>query len=499
MPPVNADSHAIIAVRARRARAIVLAVLVGSVAAGAAAALFYAREGLTLSHYDARAHLTVARRVFDSLTPGWRQLGGVWLPLPHLIDLPLVWSDWGYRTGFPAVGLSVLALAIGLASLSGWLVRETGSTAAALVAPAVILGNPNVLYLQSTPMTEPLLLGLSCLALVAVDRWIRDPRTPAAAWAGPALAALVLVRYEGWLVGGAFGLVAAAARWRDGVRPLMRLAAWPAAAIAAFFALSWASTGHVLVTSGFYVADNPARHNLLAALSDITRVTTDMSGPFIIACAIAGIVVAIGRTRRSWTAILPVCLLAAGALPLSAFDAGHPLRVRYMVPLAAACGALTALTIASIPARFRLRGIAAAAIVIATLVVRPPLDAHAPMVIEAQREVPLQHERRPVTMYLAAHYDHAPILASMDAVGHYMQELSVIGMPLRSFVHEGNGDLWLDAVRSPRRHVGWILVESRNDSRDAIASRLAENPDLLDGFTEVASAGDVTLYKNTGR
>ena len=36
---------------------------------GLAAAIFYYRRGLTLSHYDAKAHLVVARRVLDSLTP----------------------------------------------------------------------------------------------------------------------------------------------------------------------------------------------------------------------------------------------------------------------------------------------------------------------------------------------------------------------------------------------------------------------------------------------
>ena len=47
---------------------------------GLAAAVFYHRLGLSLAHYDARAHLVVARRVFDSLTPGWQQVGAVWLP-----------------------------------------------------------------------------------------------------------------------------------------------------------------------------------------------------------------------------------------------------------------------------------------------------------------------------------------------------------------------------------------------------------------------------------
>jgi len=49
---------------------------------GSLAAWWYARAGLTLSHYDAKAHLVVARRIIDSLTPGWIQIGAVWLPLP---------------------------------------------------------------------------------------------------------------------------------------------------------------------------------------------------------------------------------------------------------------------------------------------------------------------------------------------------------------------------------------------------------------------------------
>ena len=55
--------------------------------AGVAAWVVFLDDGLVLSHYDAKAHLVVARRVIDSLTPGWQQIGAVWLPLPHLIQL----------------------------------------------------------------------------------------------------------------------------------------------------------------------------------------------------------------------------------------------------------------------------------------------------------------------------------------------------------------------------------------------------------------------------
>ena len=48
----------------------------------------------------------------------------------------------------------------------------TGSTLGAATAAALLVLNPNLLYLQSTPMTEPLLLAatLRCRA-VAADEW----------------------------------------------------------------------------------------------------------------------------------------------------------------------------------------------------------------------------------------------------------------------------------------------------------------------------------------
>ena len=41
------------------------------------------QHDLLLLYGDAVAHLHIARRVFDSMNPGFRQLGSVWLPLPH--------------------------------------------------------------------------------------------------------------------------------------------------------------------------------------------------------------------------------------------------------------------------------------------------------------------------------------------------------------------------------------------------------------------------------
>ena len=61
--------------------------------------LFYDRSGDVLLYGDAVAHINIARRVFDSRTPGLLQLGTVWLPLPHLLMIPFIVSKHMWQTG----------------------------------------------------------------------------------------------------------------------------------------------------------------------------------------------------------------------------------------------------------------------------------------------------------------------------------------------------------------------------------------------------------------
>lgn len=487
-PPIIADGpDSAASVRAGRI-VFALAVVLGSVAAWD-----YARAGLTLSHYDARAHLVVARRVVDSLTPGWRQLGAVWLPLPHVLNLIPVQWDWSYRTGFSGVAISILSCAWGLAAVSRYLMRHVGSFAVALIVPAIILLNPNVLYLQSTPMTEPILFGLSFAALLTVDTWVASGRPRDATIAGLVLAALVLTRYEGWLIGGALVAVAWAARPRPRTGWLA-LALWPAGAIAAFLALSYASSGVLLVTSGFYTPDNPARGAPLLALAQVLAVTYLHAGAAVMVIGVLGGIVVLVRARGSrGRSLMPLALLASAVLPLSAFHSGHPLRVRYMVALMVAAGVIGGLAFAAIPRRFR--ALAAAVLLVVAVLERPPLSPDSPMLAEAQWEVPLREARRPITEYLRSHYDGTPIMARMTSLAHFMQETTAIGLSLRNFLHEGNGDLWADAVEAPGHYVRWILIPDESRDGGVLALRAREDPAYLKEFTRVAEGGGVALYR----
>src|SRR5262245_44353096 len=60
---------------------------------------YYLRHGDLLLYGDAVAHINIARRVFDSQTPGPLQLGTVWLPLPHILMMPFIVSRWLWQSG----------------------------------------------------------------------------------------------------------------------------------------------------------------------------------------------------------------------------------------------------------------------------------------------------------------------------------------------------------------------------------------------------------------
>ena len=77
------------------------------------ALIFYHHQGAILLYGDAVAHINIARRVFDSRTPGLFQLGTVWLPLPHLLDIPFIVNDRMWQSGLGASIPSMIAYLAG--------------------------------------------------------------------------------------------------------------------------------------------------------------------------------------------------------------------------------------------------------------------------------------------------------------------------------------------------------------------------------------------------
>jgi hypothetical protein len=166
----------------------------------AGAVWFFYAHGWLLYYGDAEAHLNGARRIFDSTTPGYDQLGPPWLPLLHVLILPFVRNYGLWRSGLagsipPAICFVMAGLFLFAAAR-----RIFRSTPAAAVAVALFACNPNMLYLQSIAMTEAIFAAALMALLYFSVRFRETQGWGALCGAGIAALAGTLTRYEGWFL-----------------------------------------------------------------------------------------------------------------------------------------------------------------------------------------------------------------------------------------------------------------------------------------------------------
>lgn len=174
--------------------------LVGFMAAVAAQVLSH-RHDAVFGFWDAQAHLDIARRVFDATTPGLQMLGTVWLPIPHLLYLPFTMIDQLWWNGLAGGIVGGAAFVLTVVSVHDIAHRRLG-VAGGWVAALLVIINPSLLYLQSTAMTEPLLLGFMTASVALIDRWWEAPERGDSTlwWAGIMAALAVGSRYDGWFL-----------------------------------------------------------------------------------------------------------------------------------------------------------------------------------------------------------------------------------------------------------------------------------------------------------
>jgi hypothetical protein len=165
--------------------------------------LYYLYRGQTYVHIDAIAHVNKARGLLDNFELGLRNLGTIWLPLPHLLAAPLAVFDPLWRSGAAGslisvacfIGTSVFLFLTGAA----W----TGSRIAGWVAFMLFALNPRMIYFFTTPEVETLTIFCASGLAYYLVRWTQAER-----WSDLAYAALFVfggtwTRYEGWAIAAA--------------------------------------------------------------------------------------------------------------------------------------------------------------------------------------------------------------------------------------------------------------------------------------------------------
>jgi hypothetical protein len=179
--------------------------------------LFFYRNGDVLLYGDAVAHINIARRVFDSKTPGLLQLGTVWLPLPHLLIMPFIISRQMWQAGsggsIPSMAgfvfgvLGIFRLVRGMLWRAGTIdgTANNGAAVFGAWAAALVYGaNPNLIYMQATAMGESLYLAFFIWAVVYFAEFARGgvKANRSLIRCGLCLFAACLTRYDGWFLAG---------------------------------------------------------------------------------------------------------------------------------------------------------------------------------------------------------------------------------------------------------------------------------------------------------
>jgi hypothetical protein len=490
-----------------------------SAAISIGALIFYYHQGAILLYGDAVSHINIARRVFDSRSPGFSQLGTVWLPLPHLLEIPFIVNDRMWQTGLGASIPSMMAYVAGMLGVFR-LVRGLASRLSAWIAALIFLLNPNLIYMQATAMGESLYLAFFVWAAVYFAEFVRQVRddTDQAAKAlkkcGLMVAAAMLVRYDGWFLAAVIAFSGAMVIWRMGsfARPLRR-------GLINFMLLTGSSAAFFLVynqvvfgnalefANGPYSARAIQEHTKTATMPTypgeesprvaalqflkVSRLNVAEGKPelWLFTAAFVALLAALyfSRQHLSWALLwtpLPfyVLCIAWGSVPIY-----HPewwpfsyYNVRYGLQLLPAIAVFAALACefaaGFFPSRY-VAGVAALVIAVSYFSVwhKTPISLREAIVNGSER-VALDRE-------LADKLKRLPASSTlMMNCGAHPGALQMAGIPLKRVLGENTHPYWEDALAQPAHFADYIVAFAGDD----VSSAVHNHPE---GLAAIATVG----------
>ena len=522
-------------------------------AASFAAIVWSWNHAAILNYGDAVAHLHIARRVLDSRTARFTELGSVWLPLPHILLIPFVQDYAWWASGLAGVIPSALAY---IASCAGIyrLARHWLNPAPSALALAFFALNPNLLYLQTTAMTEPLFLCEVIWIVVWLVEWrlALDESPPQATrlqlQIAAVLVAAIFTRYDGWIIAliAWTGIgIALLKRGRLRRSPLFWLASVAVvAAPIAWFVYNSAGFGDWLFFArGPYSAKaiemrtaahgtgplHPGWRNPWVALLFYVKVSEldavlapawgNLWGNLILALGAAGFAAAwiaekasAHRRALAWTALLwlPVPFyawsVAYGSVPIF-LPAWWPFtyyNTRYgmeLLPaLALGVGFAARFTVAAVDrwqgrkfAQF-LPDIALAVLFVLAGINVSSLLRRSPIVYaestrNLEARLPYDEAIPPFLRDLLRTVPHATVLMNTST---YPEIVAFTGIPLRQTINEGDLEIWRAALLAPAAHAA-IVVAWDGDEVDRAVKAHPEGLAVAGRFT-ASGQPSATVY-----
>ena len=449
------------------------------------ASIWWAYTSQTILLYgDAHSHLLIARRVFDNATPGLAQLGNIWLPLPHIIMIPLAWNDFLWRTGLAGSLSSMVCYLIAVCYVYFTAQRLTWNSQASFIGALVFALNPNILYLQSTPLSEPALFATLAAASYYFIAWAQDDRLLDLVLTALCLFLSSLSRYDGWALYLAVLTCTALITWKrrqgrgEQIAHLAVVGTLGGFGVVLWLAWNWIIFGSPTdFLSGpfssaqqtkYFITHGYANtyHNLWMSFWTYTVASAESIGPVILALGIIAVVIFFATQRLSPIALAALTLLAPFAFYVVAFYTGQDVmyvphansppyffyNARFGAEMAAPAAAFIATLIDWAVTRLPLGQILFTLLICAQLIAS---SWGGVISLQDGQYGASCYPGHPIVAYLAEHYNGGKIL--IDTY-HTSVDFAPAGIPFRNEIYEGDHPLWEEALNDPAGYVDWIVA-----------------------------------------
>jgi hypothetical protein len=459
---------------------------------------------------DEAAHLLHARRVFDSATPGFGQLGQYWPPLFQILELPFAWNDALYRSGWAATIPSALCYLGAVAGAYRLGLELTGTRRSAAIAALAMGANANLLHLSASAMMETSIAMALVWAAATMARFWRTGHFRHVIWAGLASGLAAWAHYGAWgmpLYGGLLVVVVGRRRgwsWRK-----IEVYAVGYLLAASYPIVIWLGWNYFLQNDPLYfvhfgltgTAAAAAAAPLLGqpgnpayAIADYGLAATEVFGPVATAMAVAVLLCAL--LRRRFVHPVGLTLAAAGFVVTTFTISGGAVgskalaalvhstlpgviddsNIRYalfLAPFVAASAALLA-------GRSLLRQVAVALALIGGLLWYSPA-VNGIATTSNPGEVRQAELDAAVGDRIATSVHGGRVLMSSIRGGDRLVWRS--RLHASEFITEFNGPLWMHARSRPAANVEWVLLAPGSPLGTPAFGRLLEQ----EGYTEVWS------------
>lgn len=443
---------------------------------------------LGLAYNDARSHLDIGRRVVEGLKPGLAQLGSVWLPLPHILMVPTIWSDFMWHSGLAGAIQSMISFVTTGYLIYLFLKRLGVGMLGRLGGIFAFVANWNVLYMQSTAMTELLLIATMTAGVYYLLVWQekQDPLNlvKSAFW----IMLSTLNRYDGWfLLFCAAVLIAIITFKRKGYKT-MEGVVLVFLTLAGLGIILWFLWNLLIFKDPLYFALGPySAHTQQLQLESAGDLTTKKDlllsmkvyyyalvynigiVPFILG-TIGSIVFYLDRKMKTTIKIVSFALFAPLLFNILALYLGFSVlfvqgisgetwfNVRYGIMMAPS----VAIFIGYLIDRLKnFRPILIGLLVFVSIFSLMTVDA---VTIDDARVGSSQKNVTEVAGWLATNTGDKPGFVLISAASHDAIIFSS-GLPMGKFIHEGTGAYWSFAIQNPDKWARWIIMRT-NDVND---------------------------------